>query len=239
MQFSEQTLAILKNFSIIKMSLIFRPGTQQRTISTGQSVLATATIAEDIPREFAIYDVPELLRILTLFHDPDVQFDGTHLTISSGSSRVTYPCVDPAVVQDPLRTFSMPEEFLSFVMSAEALEELNRATAALKATQIEVAYSQQRSGVSVSALMHVNDPLHKRYTVELEPFTVRDGNLESCRLIFSHKCLTLLPGEYRISLGIRGDKVVGQFENQTTPVTYYVGAEPRASTVQIRTPATV
>ena len=46
MKLSDKTLSLLKNFSTINQSILFKKGTRLRTISVMKNILAEATIAE-------------------------------------------------------------------------------------------------------------------------------------------------------------------------------------------------
>ncbi len=55
MKLSEKTLSLLKNFSTINQSILFKHGSQLRTISVMKNILAEATVAEEFPKDFGIY----------------------------------------------------------------------------------------------------------------------------------------------------------------------------------------
>ena len=56
MKLSEKTLNLLKNFSTINQSILFKQGSSLRTISVMKNILAEAVIDEEIPQDFGIYD---------------------------------------------------------------------------------------------------------------------------------------------------------------------------------------
>ena len=66
MKLSESTLSLLKNFSTINQSILFKQGTKLRTISVMKNILAEATIAEEFPKDFGIYDLNQYLNGLSL-----------------------------------------------------------------------------------------------------------------------------------------------------------------------------
>ena len=61
MKLSDSTLSLLKNFSNINQSLLFKEGNSLRTISVMKNILAEATITEEIPKDFGIYDLNQFL----------------------------------------------------------------------------------------------------------------------------------------------------------------------------------
>ena len=54
MKLSDKTLSVLKNFSSINQSILFKEGNKLRTISVMKNILAEATINEEFSRDFGI-----------------------------------------------------------------------------------------------------------------------------------------------------------------------------------------
>lgn len=92
MKLSDQTLAILKNFSSISSSIFIGKGSEIRTVDNANnaSMFARAEIAESFPRDFAIYDLPSLLSAIVIFESPDIQFEENFLRISENDSSIQY-----------------------------------------------------------------------------------------------------------------------------------------------------
>jgi len=61
MKLSEKTLTLLKNFSNINQSILFKQGSSLRTISVMKNILAEATIDEDLPTDFGKNGVVKIL----------------------------------------------------------------------------------------------------------------------------------------------------------------------------------
>ena len=61
MKLSDKTLSLLKNFSTINQSLLFKQGNRLRTISVMKNILAEVTIEEELPKDFGIYDLSQFL----------------------------------------------------------------------------------------------------------------------------------------------------------------------------------
>jgi hypothetical protein len=72
MKVSDQTLEVLKNFSEINTNILVKPGSELSTISTMKNILAKATITESFDKQFAIYDLSELLGIVSAIDKPDI-----------------------------------------------------------------------------------------------------------------------------------------------------------------------
>ena len=66
MKLSESTVNLLKNFSSINQSILFKEGTKLRTISVMKNILVEHNVTEEFPRDFGIYDLNQFLNGLSL-----------------------------------------------------------------------------------------------------------------------------------------------------------------------------
>ena len=91
MKLSDKTISVLKNFSSINQSILFKEGNKLRTISVMKNILAEATVSEDFSRDFGIYDLNQFLNGLSLHQDPELDFaqDG-YVVIREGRSPSKY-----------------------------------------------------------------------------------------------------------------------------------------------------
>ena len=87
MKLSEQTVAILKNFSAINQNLIIKQGSEISTVSAMKNIVASAKVEESFPVEFAIYDLNEFLSALSLFENPDLDFQENYVLITESGSK--------------------------------------------------------------------------------------------------------------------------------------------------------
>ena len=131
MKLSDQTLTVLKHFAGINISILVKQGVQLRTISVAKNILAEARIEEEIPRDFAIYDLNQFLNGLSLHQDPEMDFkENSYLTIREGKRRVKYFFADPAVIiSPPEKDFTLPSEDAHFQLDSITLEKLLKAAA--------------------------------------------------------------------------------------------------------------
>ena len=131
MKLSESTLSLLKNFSTINQSILFKQGTKLRTISVMKNILAEATIAEELPKDFGIYDLGQFLNGLSLHNSPELDFaNDNHVIIKEGRSRSKYFFAEPQViVTPPERPMNLPSEDVTFDLSTDQLDKLLKAAA--------------------------------------------------------------------------------------------------------------
>ena len=131
MKLSDRTINLLKNFSSINQSILFKEGNSLRTISVMKNILAEANIAEDIPRDFGIYDLNQFLNGLNLHQSAELDFqnDG-YVVIKEGRSRSKYFFADPnVIVTPPEKSISLPTEDVCFTLDTNQLDKLLKAAA--------------------------------------------------------------------------------------------------------------
>lgn len=132
-----RTLDILRNFASINQGIVFKPGKRLRTIAALKNVFAVSDIPDEIPREFAIYDLNEFLSTLSLFDKPEISYKEDHLLIQSGKSRIKYFYSSPAVVVSPPENdINLTGALLSFQLTEANLNQILKASAALKLKEL-------------------------------------------------------------------------------------------------------
>ena len=116
MKLSDLTLALLKNFSNINQSILFKQGNKLRTMSVMKNILAEATIDEELPKDFGIYDLGQFLNGMGLHQSPELDFtNDNHVLIKEGRSRSKYFFADPSVIiTPPEKAITLPSEDVTF-----------------------------------------------------------------------------------------------------------------------------
>ena len=131
MKLSDKTISVLKNFSSINQSILFKEGSKLRTISVMKNILAEATVTEEFMKDFGIYDLNQFLNGLSLHQNPELDFknDG-YVVIREGKSRSKYFFADPnVIVTPPEKAINLPTEDVCFEVSTDQLEKLLKASA--------------------------------------------------------------------------------------------------------------
>ena len=72
MKLDTKTVNVLKNFSTINPSMLFREGNTLKTISPTKTVMAKANIDTPINKKFAIYNLGKLLSTLSFYDNPEI-----------------------------------------------------------------------------------------------------------------------------------------------------------------------
>lgn len=90
MKLSELTLTALKNFATINESIILRPGSVIRTMSTEEHIFAEVEVDDVFPVEFGIYDLNNFLGNIDVLNNPDLNFTEKVVHMDDGAIALSY-----------------------------------------------------------------------------------------------------------------------------------------------------
>ena len=218
MKLSDQTLEVLKNFSDINTNILVKPGSELSTISTMKNILAKATITESFDKQFAVYDLSELLGIVSAIEKPDVDISNEKfMTIgSTGSkSKAKYYYSDESVVTSPQKDVIMPDADVNFQLKDEILSKLLKMAAIMKLPDLSLV---GKKGQDV--ILKVHDK--KNSANSYEEFV---GTEASADFTFNFKIenLKIIPGDYDVAVS---SKSISHFKNKVKPIEYWIALEP-------------
>ena len=216
MKISEKTAQLLKNFSSINQSLMFKTGNKIRTISVMKNIFAEATITEEIPRTFGIYDLNQFLQGISLHPDPELCFKSdNHLLIKGGGNTTKYYFTDPSViVSPPEKTISLPSEDVCFLLDTKELDKLLKAAAVYQLPDLSVV--GEAGVVKLVVRDKKNDTSNDFSVVVGETDEVFSFN-------FKVENIKILPGNYEVVIS---SKLLSRFKNTAYDLVYYIALEP-------------
>ena len=218
MKLSEQTVAILKNFSAINQNLIIKQGSEISTVSAMKNIVATAKVEEIFPVEFAIYDLNEFLSGLSLFKNPDLDFQENYVLVTESGSKgptMKYWFSDSSVVTSPNKEVTMPSSEVKFPLQSNVLSEVQKAAAVIGAPDMVLEDDELR------VTDKKNDTANS-YSTPLDT----ESNGASYKFWFKVENLKLLPGCYDVEVS---SKRISHFQNKKLPVGYFIALEPESS----------
>ena len=216
MKLSDKTLTLLKNFSSINQSILFKKGSSLKTISVMKNILAEATIEEDLPTDFGIYDLNQFLNGLGLHQNPDLDFQNEgHVVIKEGKSRTKYFFADPQViVTPPDKEITLTSEDVSFELSTSHLDKLLKAAAIYQLTDLAV----------VGADGVVKIVVRDKKNDTSNDFSIVVGETDSTfSFNFKVENIKILPGSYNV---VVSQKLLSIFSHQDIDLKYYIALEP-------------
>ena len=216
MKLSDSTLSLLKNFSSINQSILFKEGSKLRTISVMKNILAEATVSEEFARDFGIYDLNQFLNGLSLHQKPELDFanDG-YVVIKEGRSRSKYFFADPSViVTPPDKEISLPSEDVCFELTTTVLEKLLKAAAVYQLPDI--------SAVGEAGVVKLVVRDKKNDTSNAHEEVVGETD-ETFNFNFKVENIKILPGTYDV---VVSQKLLSRFTSKNHDLTYYIALEP-------------
>lgn len=131
MKISKETLDVLKNFSAINPNLVIEQGNKLSTIAEAKNIMASCEVAETFDKDIGIYDLNEFLSALSLIEDPEFVFGDQSVSIKSDLTSLTYRYADRSILTSPEKGVNMPEADVNVQLSAEVINHIRRAGAAL------------------------------------------------------------------------------------------------------------
>jgi hypothetical protein len=216
MKLSDKTLSVLKNFSGINQSILFKEGNKLRTISVMKNILAEATITEEFPRDFGIYDLNQFLNGLGLHKAPELDFENdNYVVIREGKMRSKYFFADPSViVTPPDKEINLPGEDVCFELSTEQMDKLLKAAAVYQLPDI--------SAVGEAGVVKLVVRDKKNDTSN--DFSIVVGETDS-EFVFNFKVenIKILPGTYEV---VVSQKLLSRFQSKNHDLCYYIALEP-------------
>ena len=218
MKLNDQTVSILKNFSTINQNLVIKEGSEIATMSAMKNIVAKATVEENFPVEFAIYDLNEFLSALSLFTNPDLDFQENYVVITEAGSKgksLKYWYSEPSVVTTPSKEVTMPSSEVKFPLQSNVLSEVQKAAAVIGAPDMVLEDDELR------VTDKKNDTANS-YSTPLDT----ESNGANYKFWFKVENLKLLPGCYDVEVS---SKRISHFQNKKLPVGYFIALEPESS----------
>jgi hypothetical protein len=216
MKLSESTVGLLKNFSSINQSILFKQGSKLRSISVMKNILVEANVAEEFPKDFGIYDLNQFLNGLSLHSSPDLDFErDQYVVIKEGKSRSKYFFADPSViVAPPEKEITLPSEDVCFELTSQQLEKLKKAASVYQLPDV--------SAIGENGVIKLVSRDKKNDTSN--DFSIIVGETDT-EFVFNFKeeNLKIIPGNYNV---VVSSKLLSRFSNQNYDVQYYIALEP-------------
>lgn len=216
MKFSDKTLTVLKNFASINPSVNLKPGHQQRTISPQKTVVAIATIDDNIPSAACVYDISRFLSVYSLYSEPEITFQEKNFIISQGKQKTKYVFADPSmIISPPDKDLKLASEDVKVDVKWSDLQTVIKASGVLQLPEIAFTGSD---GVCYLRAIDSGNPTADTFGIE-----VGETN-DTFQMIIKTEYFKLLPQDYRVTLSAKG---ISLFEAQD--IRYYIAIESKST----------
>ena len=222
MKLSENTLEVLKNFASINQSILFTEGKELDTVSVQKNVLASATVAETFKssngEDFAIYDLNEFLSTISLFDDPDVEFGEQFATIKDANSVTHYWYADKEIIVYPTSKIQMPSSEVTFKLTAETLDKLQRATGTLAVPDLLI---RREDDKVVAEVLDKRNDTSNTFRVEVGLYIGGESDTDF-KFYFLTERMKMLPGDYDVEISAQK---ISKLTSADGKLTYHIALE--------------
>ena len=218
MQLTDKTITLLKNFASIQPNLVVTKGNTIKTIAEAKNIIASATLEQEFPVDFGIYDLDEFLGVLDLVDSPTLVFDDDYLTVSdsNGTSKVRYYYSAADNLTTMSKEVSMPNTVIELKLTKATLEKIRRASAALGHDKLLI---QDNDGSISLSVTDLKDDTSNSFTIEV-PGTYEEGAKFSMLINIAN--FKLVPDDYTVYLA---DKLISKFESASGDVNYLIALD--------------
>ena len=222
MKLSEGTVAILKNFSTVNQSLQFKAGNTLKTISPLKTIFVEATVDENFPKEFALYDLNKLLAKVSLYKEAHLGFDDDKINISTENKKksdyIKY-CSPKIIIVPPEKSISIGEADCTFSLSQEDLDWMKR-SAGISGSPNFIFESDGDTIQFVAT--DVKDDSADQSKIE-----IGTGDGTKFKVVMKVENFKLMDGSYDVAIAKKG---LAQFKHKSIPIVYYIAIEAASST---------
>ena len=224
MKISKETLDVLKNFSAINPNLVIEQGNKLSTIAEAKNIMASCEVAETFDKDIGIYDLNEFLSALSLIEDPEFVFGDQSVSIKSDLTSLTYRYADRSILTSPEKGVNMPEADVNVQLSAEVINHIRRAGAALNHPIVSI----NTNANDTKLYLQVKDPSNSSSNIfQLEIGSDYDANAAfDFQFLISN--LKLISGDYEVSVS---SKLISHWKCiNNSSVEYWIALEKTSVT---------
>lgn len=158
-----------------------------------KSTFVTATIPDEIPVEFAVYDLNEFLSAHSLMDNCEIIFEDDKMVFQDGNQKTYYFFSSPSVVVSPGdKKITLPSEDKKFLLSKEVFDKILRNSNVMKLKDLTI----DCNGVKIWNRNNVGNQHHIQIPVECtepsQPSLIKVENLK------------LIPVDYDVAISNKG-----------------------------------
>lgn len=221
MKLDKKTISVIKSFSYLNPSIIFRPGQVISTISANKSVVARATIDQSFESRFAIADLKKFLGVISLFKEPEIEIKESSMNIGENGRSVEYRFASEKVVlAPPDKEIDMSDVAVTFTLPAKSLEEIQKALGVLSSPEIAIVGDGEKITLSTFDTKNQTSDTYKVDIGETD---------KSFRAVFKGETWAFIPQAYEVELN---PKKIGRFIGKDViDITYIVAMNPNSSSL--------
>ncbi len=217
MKLSDNTLSVLKNFASINSGVVLKPGKTQKTISAEKSILVEATIEDNIPTEFGIYDLNQFLGIVTTLKNPEITFGENVVVLDDGELSVSYRgCSSNLVITPPDKELVLKDITTKFSLPNATSQKLIKVATTINLPNLSVI------GKDGALLLKIHEKANDTSNDGVQK--IGDYAGKDFIATFKTENLKLLPDDYNVEVQAGA---FAKFTNHKDTLTYFIALETK------------
>jgi len=219
MKLNQQTIDILKNFSVINSNLVIKPGNKITTISAAKDILAEYVGEDSFEKKVAIFNLNELLGVISAFKDPEVDLSDNYLTVKEDKQKVKYIYSEESLLTTPIKEIKMPETDILFNLSGEHLLRIQKMAGILSVEDLSFIGDKKKI---VARVHDAKNPSGNSFDIDLDIQTKDKFNVH----FKVDRINKLYNGDYEVHLS---KQKIGMFIHKSLELKYYIAIEATSS----------
>jgi hypothetical protein len=217
MELKESTISVLKNYAGINPNIVIEAGNKIKTMTEARNVMSSATLDNDFPQRFGIYDLNEFLGVVSLVNDQTLTFTEDYVLVSNNqaTSRIKYFFSDTEMLTTPKKEVVMPSADVNFSLDNDTLNRIKRAASTLGHTELSITGNGGKLSMTV---IDSQNATSNAFSIDL------DGDFadEKFNFIMNIGNLKMVPGDYNVSIS---SKLISHFVNKESGIQYWIALE--------------
>jgi hypothetical protein len=216
MKLSDNTIAVLKNFSTVNQSLQFKNGKVLRTISPLKTIFVEATVEEEFDSTFCLFDLNKLLAKISLYKEAELGFDADRLMIATPDKKksdyIKY-CSEKVIVTPPEKQITLDNPDCEFSLSKEDLEWMRRSAGISGSPN----FVFESDGTTITFMAtDLKDDSSDQSRIEI------GTSDKKFRVAMKVENFKMMDGSYDVAVSKKG---LSRFKNKDVDITYFIAIE--------------
>lgn len=214
MKLSEETREIITSIRNINPGCVFKAGSIIKAKKhKATAPIIQAVIAEELPRDFAIFDLKKFVSMFQLLEDPDLDFQDQGVVFSDEkgrSAQINYAAITVIDHLDYSKKIALPSVDQEFIFTDADFKTMRQATSSFTAPEIAFI----GNGKTISAV--TNDSKN----AGTDKFSIKLGETDKkFKIILNAEDLQFLVKTYTVKICFRG---LLEFKTQDEKLTYWI-----------------
>jgi hypothetical protein len=216
MKISKETITILKNYASINSNLLLSAGNKIKTTSANKTIASSVTVAEDFPVEFGIYDLNAFLGALSLFDDPELDFEEKFVTIKEKNNKIKYFAAESSILITPKKDIVFPSADIEFDLSESMFSTVHRTGGVLKASDFSIIGNGSELVLMVGDKKNATSNCYETVVGETDKTFRANIKIENLKMLNSNYKVTVHPK-------------IARFQSTSGDLVYYTAIESDSS----------